>query len=79
MGSGSLASGPWGCRWPRSSKYRDTVLPLAFCPTVAGLCPEALDTEALDVEQLDVEQLDVEQLDAATSGSTIGNGLFIVS
>jgi hypothetical protein len=36
---------------------------------VAGLCPEALDTEALDVEQLD----------AATSGSTIGNGLFIVS
>jgi len=60
------------------------VLPLAFCPTVAGLCPEALDTEALDVEaldveQLDVEQLDVEQLDAATSGSTIGNGLFIVS
>jgi hypothetical protein len=50
------------------------VLPLAFCPTVAGLCPKALDTEALDVEQLDVEQLD-----AATSGSTIGNGLFIVS
>jgi hypothetical protein len=50
------------------------VFPLAFCPTVAGLCPEALDTEALDDEQLDVEQLD-----AATSGSTIGNGLFIVS
>jgi hypothetical protein len=45
------------------------VLPLAFCPTVAGLCPEALD----------VEQLDVEQLDAATFGSTIGNGLIIVS
>jgi hypothetical protein len=50
------------------------VFPLAFWPTVAGLCPEALDTEALDDEQLDVEQLD-----AATSGSTIGNGLFIVS
>jgi hypothetical protein len=55
------------------------VFPFAFCPTVAGLCPEALDTEALDTEALDVEQLDVEQLDAATSGSTIGNGLFIVS
>jgi hypothetical protein len=57
---------------------------LAFCPTVAGLCPEAVDTEALDVEQLEVEQLEVEQLeveqlDAETSGSTIGNGLFIVS
>jgi hypothetical protein len=50
------------------------VFPLAFCPTVAGFCPEVLDTEALDVEQLDVEQLD-----AATSGSTIGTGLFIVS
>jgi hypothetical protein len=50
------------------------VFPLAFCPTVAGLCPGALDTEALDTEALDAEQLD-----AATSGSTIGNGLFIVS
>jgi hypothetical protein len=60
------------------------VFPLAFCPTVAGLCPGALDTgaldtEALDTEALDTEALDAEQLDAATSGSTIGNGLFIVS